>query len=57
MSATGGQVTPRTRRAIEFRVYRVPLLWVGFVVASRLALGVLEQAIWSAVVPLTAAAL
>jgi membrane protease YdiL (CAAX protease family) len=57
MSATISPVTPRTRPATGIRTRRVPLLWTGFVVASLLALDVLDAAVWSAVVPLAATAL
>jgi membrane protease YdiL (CAAX protease family) len=57
MSATISPVTPSTRPATEVPARRVPVLWVGFVVASLLALDVLDQTVWSIAVPLTAGAL
>jgi membrane protease YdiL (CAAX protease family) len=56
MSATISPVTPRTRPATDVRT-RVPLLWVGFVVVSLLALDVLDLTVWSIVVSLAASAL
>jgi len=57
MSATISPVTPATRPATDVPSRRVPLLWVGFVVTSLLALDVLDAVVWSIVVPLTAGAL
>jgi len=57
MSATISPAAPRTRPAPEAPTRRVPLLWVGFVVASLLALDVLSLGAWSVAVPLGAAAL
>jgi len=54
MSVTISPVTPSTRPAAEVPSRRVPILWVGFVVASLLALDVLDQTVWSTVVPLNA---
>jgi len=57
MSATINPVRSSTRPATDIPTRRVPLLWVGFVVASLLALDVLGVVTWSIVVPLAAAAL
>jgi CAAX protease family protein len=57
MPATISPATPRTRSAAEVPARRVPLLWAGFVVASLLALDLLDQTVWSIAVPLTAGAL
>ena len=57
MSATISPVTPSTRPATEVPARRVPVLWVGFVVASLLALDVLDQTVWTIAVPLAAGAL
>jgi hypothetical protein len=56
MSAT---IRPRpcARLVIDGGSCRLPLLWVGFVVASLLALDALDQTVWSIAVPLTAGAL
>jgi hypothetical protein len=48
---------PSTRSATESGSHRLPLLWVGFVVASLLALDVLDLTVWSIAVPLAAVAL
>jgi len=57
MSATISPATPSTRPATEVPTRRVPMPWVGFVVASLLALDMLDQTVWSIAVPLTAGAL
>jgi membrane protease YdiL (CAAX protease family) len=61
MSTTISPVTPpapaATAAATDRRSARVPLLWVGFVVAALLALDVLDAAVWSVVAPLAAGAL
>jgi CAAX protease family protein len=57
MSVTISPVTPSTRPATEPPTRRVPLLWVGFVVASLLALDLLDQTVWAIGVPMTAGAL
>jgi hypothetical protein len=57
MVATISPVTPSTRPATRLPTRRVPLLWIGFVVASLLALDVLDQTVWAIAVPLTAAVL
>jgi uncharacterized protein len=57
MSATISPVTPSTRPATEAPTRRVPVLWVGFVVASLLALDMLDQTVWTIAVPLAAGAL
>jgi membrane protease YdiL (CAAX protease family) len=56
MSATISRTTPPPP-ATDVAGYRLPLLWVGFVVASLLALDVLGTAAWSLAVPLAAGAL
>jgi hypothetical protein len=56
MAATISPTTP-TRSAAAVGNGRLPLLWVGFVVASLLALDVLDTAVWSIAVPLAAVAL
>jgi uncharacterized protein len=56
MAATISPTTPtRSDAGVDNR--RLPLLWVGFVVASLLALDVLDTAVWSIAVPLAAVAL
>ena len=57
MAATISLVTPATRPAPEVPNRRLPLLWVGFVVASLLALDVLDQTVWAIAIPVTAGAL
>lgn len=57
MSATINPVRSRTRPATDIPTRRVPPLWVGFVVASLLALDVLGAVTWSIVVPLAAGTL
>jgi uncharacterized protein len=57
MDATLSPVTPSTRPATGVPTRRLPLLWVGFVVASLLALDVLDQTAWAIAVPLAAGAL
>lgn len=57
MAATISPVTPATRPAPEVPNRRLPLLWVGFVVASLLALDVLDQTVWAIAIPVTAGAL
>jgi membrane protease YdiL (CAAX protease family) len=57
MSATISPATPSTRPASEVATRRVPVLWVGFVVVSLLALDVLDQTVWTIAVPLAAGAL
>lgn len=57
MAATLSPVTPSTRPATGVPTRRLPLLWVGFVVASLLALDVLDQTAWAIAVPLAAGAL
>lgn len=57
MSVTISPVTPSTRPATELASRRVPLIWVGFVVASLLALDLLDQTVWAIAVPVTAGAL
>jgi uncharacterized protein len=57
MTATLSPVTPSTRPAAEAPTRRVPVLWVGFVVASLLALDVLEQTVWAIAIPLSAGGL
>jgi len=56
MAATISPTTP-TRSDADVASRRLPLLWVGFVVASLLALDVLDTAVWSIAVPLAAVAL
>jgi uncharacterized protein len=56
MAATISPTTP-TRSESSVGSRRLPLLWVGFVVASLLALDVLEAAVWSIAVPLAAVAI
>jgi membrane protease YdiL (CAAX protease family) len=57
MTATISPVTPSTRPPTEVPTRRPPLLWVAFVVASLLALDVLDQTVWAIAVPVTAGAL
>jgi uncharacterized protein len=57
MAATVSPVTPSTRPAAGVATRRLSLLWVGFVVASLLALDVLDQTLWAIAVPVTAGAL
>ena len=57
MSATINPVRSSTRPATDIPTRRVPLLWVGFVVASLLALDVLGAVTWSIAVPMAAGAL
>jgi uncharacterized protein len=57
MTATISPVTPSTRPATEVPTRRLPLLWVAFVVASLLALDVLDQTMWAIAVPMAAGAL
>jgi membrane protease YdiL (CAAX protease family) len=57
MAATISPVTPATRPATEVPNRRLPLLWVGFVVVSLLALDVLDQTVWAIAIPMTAGAL
>jgi hypothetical protein len=57
MAATISPVTPSTRAATGTPTRRLPLLWVGFVVVSLLALDVLDQTAWAIAVPVTAGAL
>ena len=56
MAATISPTTP-TRSDAGVSSPRLPLLWVGFVTASLLALDVLDTAVWSIAVPLAAVAL
>jgi uncharacterized protein len=48
---------PSTRPATDAGGRRLPLLWVGFVVASLLALDVLDLTVWSIAVPAAAGVL
>jgi uncharacterized protein len=57
MAATLSPATSATRQATGASTRRRPLLWVGFVVASLLALDVLDQTVWAIAVPVTAGAL
>ena len=57
MSATITPVPTSRRPAFERPTLRVPMLWVGFVVASLLALDLVGQTTWAIAVPVTAAAL
>jgi hypothetical protein len=57
MSATISPAAPPTRPAAKKPTAHVPLLWVGFVSASLLALDLLSLTVWSIAVPLAAAAL
>jgi membrane protease YdiL (CAAX protease family) len=57
MSATISPAPPPTRAAAQQPTDHVPLLWVGFVLASLLALDLLSLSVWSIAVPLAAGAL
>jgi hypothetical protein len=57
MSATISPAAPPTRPAATKPTDHVPLLWVGFVLASLLALDLLSLSVWSIAVPLAAGAL
>jgi hypothetical protein len=56
MSATISPMTP-TQSDSDVDSHRLPLLWMGFVLASLLALDVLDQTVWSIAVPLAAGTL
>jgi uncharacterized protein len=57
MSATISPAAPPTSPAAEKPTDHVPLVWVGFVLASLLALDLLSLTVWSIAVPLAAATL
>jgi hypothetical protein len=57
MSATISPAAPPSRPAAQQPPDHVPLLWVGFVLASLLALDLLSLTVWSIAVSLAAAAL
>jgi membrane protease YdiL (CAAX protease family) len=57
MSATISPAAPPTSPAAKKPTDHVPLVWVGFVLASLLALDLLSLTVWSIAVPLAAATL
>ena len=57
MSATISPAALPTRPAAKKPTDHVPLVWVGFVLASLLALDLLSLSVWSIAVPLAAGAL
>ncbi len=57
MSATISPAAPPTPPAAKKPTDHVPLVWVGFVLASLLALDLLSLTVWSIAVPLAAAVL
>ena len=57
MSATISPASTSRRPTAEVPTRRLPMLWVGFVVISLLALDVVGQTTWAIAVPVTAAAL
>src|SRR5512132_268457 len=57
MSATINPTAPPTRPAAKQPTDRIPLLWVGFVLASLVALDLLSLSVWSIAVPLAAGVL